>query len=99
MSEPARRKKRRVVRLSRVDQEKLDSGEFATAEDAIHQYDAKPDDAQPADSPSEHPGSGVDATQPASTPRPNKRQRAATSELSQRDREILADRPPHFGNL
>lgn len=72
------RKPRRVVRLSRVDQERLERGEFASPEDAVHQWDL------------------------SGTTKPAGRQRAKANEekaLSPRDREILGDRPPHFGKL
>ncbi|UNX55448.1 hypothetical protein MF406_04055 [Georgenia sp. TF02-10] len=40
----ARRRHRRVVALSEVDRRRLDSGEIASAEEALHGGDAAPDE-------------------------------------------------------
>lgn len=83
------RKSRRVVRLSRVDQERLERGEFASALDAVHQWDA----AGARTTSSNLPDSGRTTGQRQTNRHSGQRQ------LSQRDREILGERPPHFGKL
>lgn len=66
---------RRVVRLSRIDAERLAKGEFSIPEDALHQYDAPPVLPQ-----KKSVGQELEA-------------------LTPRDKEILAEVPPHFGKL
>lgn len=75
------RKSRRVVRLSRVDSERLAKGDFRSPEDALHQYDA----------PSVLPQKKV-LQQKKSVGQELKA-------LTPREKEILAEVPPHFGKL
>ncbi|MFP7695840.1 hypothetical protein [Trueperella sp. LYQ143] len=75
---------RRVVRLSRVDAQRIQSGELAGIEAAVHATDARPMGSQVAS---------------ASAGRSGRPARSAEAELSARDREILGDLPPHFGKL
>lgn len=83
-SEPAAEKEkvphRRVTALSRLDRERLERGEIACPEEALHIHDAK------------------------RAPAPERaawRQKKVTAEaeLSPREKEILAELPPHFGKL
>lgn len=80
-----RQKSRRVVRLSRVDQERLDKGEIQTPEEAVHLFDAGPIRS--------------DRKGPAGTQDQAGKKVGQGEQLSPRDREILSDRPPHFGKL
>ncbi len=71
---------RRVTALSRLDRERLERGEIACPEEALHIHDAK------------------------SAPAPERatwRQKKVVDEakLSPREKEILAELPPHFGKL
>lgn len=121
------RKPRRVVRLSRVDQERLARGEIATPEEAVHLYDSHVGSAAPkvkirkssgapgskAESVSNaEPGATVESAATAPKAEPGaaaesavaKRLRAMhkSREIQARDaheRELLANRPPHFGKL
>lgn len=63
---------KRSVYLSRVDRERLERGEIACPEEALHKDD------------------------PPARRKPGQAESKKT-ELSQRDREILEDRPPHWG--
>lgn len=80
-----RQKSRRVVRLSRVDQERLDKGEIQTPEDAVHLFDAGPIRVTRTRASEKKDGAGGGPDN--------------GKQLSPRDREILSDRPPHFGKL
>lgn len=106
------RKPRRVVRLSRVDQERLARGEIATPEEAVHLYDSHVGSAAPKvkiRKSSGAPGSkaeSVSNAEPGATAESAvaKRLRAMhkSREIQARDaheRELLANRPPHFGKL
>lgn len=109
------RKPRRVVRLSRVDQERLARGEIATPEEAVHLYDSHVGSAAPKvkiRKSSGAPDSKVESAATAPKAEPGaaaesavaKRLRAMhkSREIQARDaheRELLANRPPHFGKL
>ncbi len=85
------RKSRRVVHLSRVDQERLAQGEFAFPEAALHQDDA-PDLAYKL--------ALVQARRTSVAKSVSKNHGDSTTvELSPRDKEILRELPPHFGKL
>ncbi|MFY9263187.1 MAG: hypothetical protein GX483_08830 [Actinomycetaceae bacterium] len=88
-----RRRKRRVVMLSRVDRERLARGEIATPEEAVHRFDAGPVNPVHPDRKTGDVKSGDTGT--ARKPSSELRR----SQLSARDKEILAERPPHFGKL
>ena len=81
---PLKRKSRRVVLLSRVDQERLARGEISAPEEAVHISDAR--GVHPKFySPQELAARAAKAAQQQS--------------LSAHEREILAEVPPHFGKI
>ncbi|MBM7824657.1 hypothetical protein JOD55_000484 [Arcanobacterium pluranimalium] len=88
MSKTSKPKPKRVVRLSRVDQERLLRGEISTPEEAVHIHDAPP--VRPAMSTQQngnqnrgtHGGAGQ-----------------ANTSLSPHERELLENLPPHFGKI
>ena len=84
------RESRRVVRLSRVDQERLDRGGIASPEEAVHINDAPP--IEPVFPVPAEPGESVDGEGEASDPKPRR-------SFSPHERDILAEVPPHFGKI
>lgn len=75
---------RRVVRLSRLDQERLDKGEISAPEEALHNDDPKDGPRRPSG-----------ATAGADTKNPPRR----ADSFSAHDRDLLAELPPHFGKF
>lgn len=79
-----KRASRRVVMLSRVDQERLARGEISTPEEAVHASDAR----------------GVHPKQYSSQELAARAKKAAREDqFSPHEREILAQVPPHFGKI
>ncbi|WP_353065277.1 hypothetical protein [Arcanobacterium hippocoleae] len=75
---------RRIVRLSRVDQERLARGEITQPEEAVHLLDAR----------------GVYPKKYAQAELAQRALDAAKKPaLTAREKEILAQVPPHFGKL
>ncbi|VEI13081.1 Uncharacterised protein [Trueperella bialowiezensis] len=70
--------------VSDVDARRIESGEFESVEEVLHASDAPAPSAK---------GRGA---QPTSS---QKRRSRSSSTLSARDRDILDEVPPHFGNL
>ncbi len=75
--------KRRAVYLSRVDKERMARGEISSAEEALHIYDAH----------------SVLCGQKNTVQKKLDTTKKKSVELSAREREILAEVPPHFGKL
>lgn len=81
---PIRATGKRVVLLSRVDQERLDRGEISAPEEAVHISDARV--VNPKFFTAQE--LALRAVEKAKTPA-----------LSLHEKEILAEVPPHFGKL
>ncbi|MCI7550846.1 MAG: hypothetical protein PUK40_02810 [Actinomycetaceae bacterium] len=85
-------KTKRVVRLSRVDQERLERGEITYPEEAVHISDAK----------SVHPKKPEERATSAHSKLSRNRPRGSNSDtdaLTPFERDIIANVPPHFGAL
>lgn len=80
---PLERKSRRVVMLSRIDQERLARGEISAPEEAVHVSDAR----------------GVHPKFYSPQELAAHAAKAAQHSLSAHEREILAEVPPHFGKI
>lgn len=92
VGKPVRRRgSRRVVMLSDVDAQRIKAGEFESAEEVLHASDRRIRQEPVRKSDGERNNSRETSDGGSSfTDNPV---------LSARDREILADVPPHFGNL
>lgn len=84
------KKSRRVVMLSRVDAERLERGEIATPEEALHIHDAPPVKPRVPKSAAAVAAAAASGTVKGSTP---------VRKLSPHEQDILAEVPPHFGKL
>lgn len=101
VGKPVRRSgSRRVVMVSEVDAKRIESGEFGSAEEVLHASDRKlvpvgHAETRPTGTSSSQ--ASVPASSAAATARiePGSKKQA----MSARDREILNEVPPHFGNL
>ncbi|WP_124054323.1 hypothetical protein [Arcanobacterium ihumii] len=80
---------KRVVRLSRIDQKRLDRGEIQTPEEALHIYDAPPVRPEIPNRDGQR-GSGKGSHSSAGQ---------AINSLSPHERELLENLPPHFGKI
>lgn len=92
VGKPVRRRgSRRVVMLSDVDAQRIKAGEFESAEEVLHASDRRIRQEPVRKSDGERNNSRETSDGGSSfTDNPV---------LSARDREILAEVPPHFGNL
>ncbi|MDP9806173.1 hypothetical protein J2S70_000755 [Trueperella bonasi] len=104
VGKPVRRRgSRRVVMLSDVDAQRIKAGEFESAEEVLHASDrrTRQEPRQAAKK-----SAGRNPEHKSDGERNNSRETSDGGSsftdkpvLSARDREILADVPPHFGNL